>query len=72
MSTATGLSHIDFRVGKCCLPARMRPTLQPESVYNASNSNPVVTVNNIYNAVATAQPSGAWLAPQSILPLPGS
>jgi hypothetical protein len=31
------------------------------------NANPVLTVNNTYNAAAVATPSAAWLAPQSIL-----
>ena len=44
----------------------MRPTLNLD-VYNATNANPVVAVNSTYNAVAAPRPSGAWLAPQSIL-----
>ena len=44
----------------------MRPTVNLD-LYNALNSNPVVAVNNTYNAVPAPKPSGAWLAPQSIL-----
>ena len=60
------VNQVDFRVGKAFKAGRMRPTLNLD-VYNATNANPVVAVNSTYNAVAAARPSGAWLAPQSIL-----
>ena len=36
-------------------------------LYNALNVNPVIALNGTYNAVPTATPTAAWLAPQSIL-----
>jgi len=45
---------------------RTRSTINVD-VYNALNSNPVLGVNNTYNAAAVVNPSSAWRAPQSIL-----
>ena len=60
------LHQVDLRIGKILKYGRSRISLNMD-IYNALNSNPVLTVNNTYNAVAAATPSAAWLAPQSIL-----
>ena len=60
------LNQFDLRVGKFMKLGRTRTAFNVD-LYNVLNANPVIAVNGTFNAVPTATPTAAWLAPQSIM-----
>jgi hypothetical protein len=60
------VNEFDIRVAKVLKFGRVRTNVGID-VYNVLNSNAILTYNQTFNATAAATPSGAWLAPTSVL-----
>jgi len=60
------VNQLDLRFSKVLRYGRTRTRVSLD-MYNALNANPALTYNNTFNFSTPASPSGAWLAPTSVL-----